>query len=131
MRVWNKKIHRPTPEDKFEYTETELAEIATTKALLQSAEKNLRVANQAWVTLLQQTSAIMASPLKVASRVAQVRHNRYEHRKMRREAYLNYLSAVVPERLRMERAAKVISGYIKERLEQPSFMERILPPVEV
>lgn len=130
MRVWSEKIHRPTPADEFEYNEMELAEIERTKKLLQSAEKNLRVANSAWMALIRQTSAYMAPPLKVASRVAEVKHNRYQHRKMRREAYLDYVSAVIPERLRIKRAAKVLSEGIKERLAQSSFMERILPRVE-
>lgn len=127
MRIWNEKLRRPRPEDEFEYTEEELAEIGRTKKLLQSAERNLRVANQAWLALVRQTSAFLLPPLQVVSKIAQVRHNRYEHRKMRREAYINYLLAVVPERLRNKRAGKLISGYVKERLSQPSFAERILP----
>lgn len=127
MRIGNMKLKPPTAEDEFEYTSEERMAIRCTKELLQRAEVNLREANRAWNALVNQTSVFVLPPLKVASKIAGARFRRYEHRKMRREAYLNYIDAVVPERLRMKRFGKLASGYIKERLSQPSFAERILP----
>lgn len=127
MRIGNMKLKPPTAEDEFEYTPEERLAIRCTKERLQRAEVNLREANRAWNALVSQTSAFVLPPLRVASKIAGARFRRYEHRKMRREAYIDYISAVVPERLRMKRAAKFIGSVIKERLSEPSFAERILP----
>lgn len=130
MRLGNTKLRRPTPADKFEYTEEELEEIRLTKQTLIRAEINLGQANKVWRELHFQTSAFLIPPMQVASKVAHAKHLRYDARKMRRVAYLNYIKAVMPERLMLLRigtVGTVVGGYIRERLYQESYMEKILP----
>lgn len=134
MRIGNRKFERPTAEEMAAgqgYTPEELAAIEEAKHVLWKTELNLKDANALWMKLLAQVDVVALPPLRVASMVAQTRHIRFEARRNRREAYLNYFDACVPRRLRLYRDGKLMGGFIKDRLAEPSFMERILPPVPV
>ena len=107
MRIGNRKFERPTAEEMAAgqgYTPEELAAIEEAKHVLWKTELNLKDANALWMKLLAQVDVVALPPLRVASMVAQTRHIRFEARRNRREAYLNYFDACVPRRLRLYRS---------------------------
>jgi len=63
--------------------------------------------------------------------VAQVKHLRAQTRRLLHKAYVRYYDAVIPFRLRMDRAAKMMGGYIKDRLSQESFAEKLFTVTSV
>lgn len=141
-RIRNTKLLcRQAGED---YTAAEYEEIRRTQLLLQEAEVALRNANKLWKEVItppgpkEMITAVMSielgkkESLAVAGHriVQQARHIRWQSRRNLRLAYGQYASAV-NRPLALKRMAKAMSGFILERLNQPSFAEQIFPVLPV
>jgi nitric oxide reductase activation protein len=131
MRIWNKKMRFPKPEENFTYTEEEADEIEQAKLHMQNCTDARRSANRAWKMWLNTTTVMPLPPIQVASKVAQVKHLRAQTRRLLHDSYVRYYDAVIPHRLRLQRIGKVVGVYIKDRLSEESFVEKILPVVSV
>lgn len=127
-----------------DYTAAEYEEIRRTQLLLREAEFALHNANLLWkevitppgpMAIVKEVVAIelgkKESLAVMGHRMVQhARHIRWEARRNLRLAYGQYASAV-NRPLALKRAAKLMSGFILERLNQPSFAEQLFPVIPV
>lgn len=130
MRIWNRKMERPKEDDDFVYTSEELEEIEAAKRELWHCEEQLRVANTEWKAVLGTRLSAGTSVIEAASVVSKARFKRHVARRFLRDAYLRYRRAVMPDRLVIMRLGRVIGGYLRERLQQASYVERLFPVIK-
>ncbi len=124
MKFGNKKLDRPLPGE-YEYSVEELNKIETTKLRLQRCEEVVRSTNRVWCEMVASNEVV---PMwKGHSVIMRARYMRRQIRRTLREARAAYFDAVVPFELRMKRVSTLLGGYIRERLDEPSFLEQILP----
>lgn len=126
----NMKFKRPTAEEAAEghgYTPAEQELIDATRLSLRVCELALHDCNRAWRALIGLN--LQNNVMRSHQLVVRAKWNRLVARKNLRTAQNNYWEAVHPRRLRFYRMGKIMGGYIKERLEGPSFAEKILAPV--
>lgn len=123
------KFKRPTAEEVVAghgYTPEELELIDSTRDALGACERILHNCNREWKALFGLN--IQNNVMRSHQLVERAKWNRRVARKNLRAAQIAYWLAVHPERLRFYRLGRLLSGFITERLNQPSFAERILLP---
>jgi hypothetical protein len=131
--VKDEKFKRPTDEEIKEghgYTPEDYEAMNRAREALQAAELKLRDLKEAWRSIAFGDRRLDTGYLLAAERaVSLARYQLRTQRKLVRKLQYAYWTACVPMRLRMRRAAKLMGSYIRERLNQESFAEKILPPV--
>ena len=111
------------------YTPEEWKAIHAAVADLRVAEENARQAKLAWLRILAVPMNVGLSVHQIASLYARTRRLRAEARRLATAALRIYYAAVQGPYL-----AREMAGYIRGRLDAPSFAEQIFPavgPVEV
>lgn len=125
-RLENRKL-RYAPATEYTYSEAEWKEIRDAVKHLQECESLLSETNELWYKIIN-APAVQVTFVSAHNKITHARHQRSVARRLLREARRRYVRAVTHGPA-MKKVTEAIGGYIRSRLDEPSFAELIMPVV--